>query len=128
MRASRDTGARNPRTTRTSCCYDFTRGKTGSQQGALIVYGRSDFAVQRGMLYDHDGDGQLSDGDTVLDLTNVLMVPGSFAYQDASSTNYPFLASDIIIANSESVGLMTNGLDLKFCLSRADQRSTKCSA
>ena len=84
----------------------------GSQQGALIVYGRSDFAVQRGMLYDHDGDGQLSDGDTVLDLTNVLMVPGSFAYQDASSTNYPFLASDIIIANSESVGLMTNGLDL----------------
>ena len=28
--------ARNPRTTRTSCSYDFTRGRAGSQKGAAV--------------------------------------------------------------------------------------------
>ena len=37
-----------------------------SQQGALVVF---DSGSQQGFIYDHDGDGQLSDGDTLVDLT-----------------------------------------------------------
>jgi len=41
MRDTRDSGARNPRTTRTSCYYDFTRMHVGSHDGApLWVEGR----------------------------------------------------------------------------------------
>ena len=37
-----------------------------SQHGALILF---DSGVQHGFIYDHDGDGELSDGDTLVDLT-----------------------------------------------------------
>ena len=40
----------------------------GSQHGALILF---DSGVQHGFIYDHDGDGELSDGDTLVDLTTV---------------------------------------------------------
>lgn len=40
---------------------------SGSQQGALILF---ETASEHGFIYDHDGDGQLSDGDTLVDLTN----------------------------------------------------------
>ena len=36
MRECKAEGARNPRTTRTSCSYDFTRGQVGSQKGAPL--------------------------------------------------------------------------------------------
>ena len=36
MRQSKLTGAMNPRTTRTSCYYDFTRGVVGTQQEAPL--------------------------------------------------------------------------------------------
>ena len=37
-----------------------------SQQGAVILF---DSGSQHGFIYDHDGDGELSDGDTLVDLT-----------------------------------------------------------
>ena len=41
MRETRAAGGRNPRTTRTSCYYDFTRGVVGSQRGSpLWIEGR----------------------------------------------------------------------------------------
>jgi len=50
MRVSRESGARNPRTTRTSCSYDLTRGTVGTQQGApLWMEGRGRwFHVRQG--------------------------------------------------------------------------------
>jgi len=36
MRSTRNSGARNPHTTRTSCLYDFTVGTLGSQKGAPL--------------------------------------------------------------------------------------------
>jgi len=50
MRETRVSGARNPRTTRTSCFYDFTRGKVGAQDGApLWMEGRGKwFFVRQG--------------------------------------------------------------------------------
>jgi len=85
----------------------------GSQQGALIAFGMSTTAVQRGLLYDHDGDGQLSDGDTVLDLSNALLNPGDVAGSVfGTAPNYFVSSSQIVFANSSSVGLVTNGLDL----------------
>ena len=36
MRQTRAVGARNPRTTRTSCYYDMTRGAVGSQKGTPL--------------------------------------------------------------------------------------------
>ena len=85
----------------------------GSQQGAMIAFGMSNNAVQKGLLYDHDGDGQLSDGDTVLDLTNALLNAGDVAGSVfGTSPNYFVSSSQIIFANSGEIGLMTNGLDL----------------
>lgn len=48
--------------------------ETGSSAGALIVFGgaAAGGGTQAGILYDADGDGELSDGDTVLDLTNAI--------------------------------------------------------
>lgn len=50
MRETRSSNARNPRTTRTSCFYDFTRGKLGAQDGApLWMEGRGNwFFVRQG--------------------------------------------------------------------------------
>ena len=50
MRAAKAAGARNPRTTRTSCFYDFTRGAVGTQEGApLWMEGRGRwFHVRQG--------------------------------------------------------------------------------
>ena len=45
----------------------------GSQQGAVILF---DSGSQHGFIYDHDGDGELSDGDTLVDLTTA---GGSFS-------------------------------------------------
>ena len=39
----------------------------GASQGNVLVF---DNAAQRGFVYDHDGDGELSDGDTLVDLTD----------------------------------------------------------
>ena len=43
-----------------------------SQHGAVIVYGSGTGSTQQGFIYDHDGDGQLSDGDTLVDMTTAL--------------------------------------------------------
>ena len=56
---------------------------TSSQQGALIVF---DSGSQQGFIYDHDGDGQLSDGDTLVDLTGA---GGSFS-GGITSTGFVF--------------------------------------
>ena len=93
----------------------------GSQHGALIVYGMSSVAVQKGLLYDHDGDGQLSDGDTVVDLTDAMLnqgdVSGTF-FSGLSSTATAVTSFQIIGAESDTVGLMTSGLDfIQFTLS-----------
>ena len=47
-----------------------------SSQGTLIVFGMSNVAVQKGFIFDHDGDGELSDGDTLVDLTAALLGVG----------------------------------------------------
>ena len=39
----------------------------GASQGNVLVF---DNAAQQGFVYDHDGDGKLSDGDTLVDLTD----------------------------------------------------------
>ena len=39
----------------------------GASQGNVLVFNN---AAQRGFIYDHDGDGELSDGDTLVDLTD----------------------------------------------------------
>ena len=50
-----------------------------SQQGAVILF---DSGSQHGFIYDHDGDGELSDGDTLVDLTTA---GGSFSNVTSSS-------------------------------------------
>ena len=41
--------------------------EAGSQHQGVIVFNG---ATQRGFIYDHDGDGTLSDGDTLVDMTD----------------------------------------------------------
>ena len=93
----------------------------GAEHGSLIVFGMSPTAVQKGLLYDHDGDGQLSDGDTVVDLTDAILnagdVGGVFfggtANNPAAATSY-----QIIGADADTVGFMSSGLDFfEFTLS-----------
>ena len=47
----------------------------GSQHGAVLVYDAGAAGV--GFIYDHDGDGQLSDGDTLVDLTGFANTGGT---------------------------------------------------
>ena len=94
---------------------------SGSQHGALIVYGMSPVAVQKGLLYDHDGDGQLSDGDTVVDLTDAMLnqndVQGVF-FSGVANSPAAVASYQIIGADADTVGLMTSGLDyFEFTLS-----------
>ena len=94
---------------------------SGSQHGALIVYGMSNVSVQKGLLYDHDGDGQLSDGDTVVDLTDAMLnqndVQGVF-FSGVVGSPSPVTSYQIIGADADTVGLMTSGLDyFEFTLS-----------
>ena len=49
--------------------------ETTSSAGALIVFGGkavTSTATQAGLLYDADGDGEFSEGDTVIDLTSAI--------------------------------------------------------
>lgn len=88
----------------------------GSTQGALIVFGMNAGAVQRGFIYDYDGDGELSDGDTLVDLTDALMPAGAVNFGGA-----PMTAAQIISANANAVGLVTDGMDyIQFNLSEGD--------
>ncbi|MDA9175530.1 hypothetical protein N9O95_00405 [Alphaproteobacteria bacterium] len=88
----------------------------GSTQGALIVFGMNAGAVQRGFIYDYDGDGELSDGDTLIDMTDSLMPAGAMNFAGA-----PITAAQVISANSSSIGLITDGLDyVQFNLSEGD--------
>ena len=111
-----------------------------STQGTVIVYGMNTNSVQKGLLYDYDGDGQLSDGDTVIDLTDALLAQGQAAgaafgsvgiwidYRwrrrtitgDAATELYASNAS-IINATPQSIGMITDGLDyIEFALSGGD--------
>ena len=88
----------------------------GSTQGALIVFGMNAGAVQRGFIYDYDGDGELSDGDTLVDLTDALMPVGAINFAGA-----PMTAAQVISANANSIGLVTDGMDfVQFNLSEGD--------
>ena len=88
----------------------------GSTQGALIVFGMNAGAVQRGFIYDYDGDGELSDGDTLVDLTDALMPVGAINFGGA-----PMTAAQVISANANSIGLVTDGMDyVQFNLSEGD--------
>ena len=87
-----------------------------STQGALIVFGMNAGAVQRGFIYDYDGDGELSDGDTLVDLTDSLMPVGAINFAGSAMT-----AGQVISANSSAIGLVTDGLDyIQFNLSEGD--------
>ena len=110
-----------------------------STQGTVIVYGMNTNSVQKGLLYDHDGDGQLSDGDTVIDLTDALLAQGQAAGAafgsvgiwidsdgdgaltgDVATELYASNAS-IINATPQSIGMITDGLDyIEFALSGGD--------
>jgi hypothetical protein len=88
----------------------------GSTQGALIVFGMNAGAVQRGFIYDYDGDGELSDGDTLVDLTDALMPVGAINFGGA-----PMTAAQVISANANAIGLVTDGMDyIQFNLSEGD--------
>jgi hypothetical protein len=88
----------------------------GSTQGALIVFGMNAGAVQRGFIYDYDGNGELSDGDTLVDLTDALMPAGAVNFGGA-----PMTAAQIISANANAIGLVTDGMDyIQFNLSEGD--------
>ena len=88
----------------------------GSTQGALIVFGMNAGAVQRGLIYDYDGDGELSDGDTLVDLTGALMPVGAINFNGA-----PMTAAQVISANANAIGLVTDGMDyIQFNLSEGD--------
>ena len=110
-----------------------------STQGTVIVYGMNTNSVQKGLLYDYDGDGQLSDGDTVIDLTDALLAQGQAAGAafgsvgiwidtdgdatitgDTATELYASNAS-IINATPQSIGMITDGLDyIEFALSGGD--------
>ena len=110
-----------------------------STQGTVIVYGMNTNSVQKGLLYDYDGDGQLSDGDTVIDLTDALLAQGQAAGAafgsvgiwidsdgdgaltgDVATELYASNAS-IINATPQSIGMITDGLDyIEFALSGGD--------
>ena len=88
----------------------------GSEQGAVIVFGMNAGAVQRGFIYDYDGDGELSDGDTLVDLTGSLLPAGAINFAGSAITS-----AQVISANSSSIGLITDGLDyVQFNLSEGD--------
>ena len=88
----------------------------GSTQGALIVFGMNAGAVQRGFIYDYDGDGELSDGDTLVDMTDALMPVGALNFAGSAMT-----AAQVISANSSAIGLVTDGMDyVQFNLSEGD--------
>jgi hypothetical protein len=73
-------------------------------------------AVQRGFIYDYDGDGELSDGDTLVDLTDALMPVGAINFGGA-----PMTAAQVISANANAIGLVTDGMDyIQFNLSEGD--------
>lgn len=69
-----------------------------SQQGALIAFNGGS---QKGFIYDHDGDGQLSDGDTLVDLTGTGGSIGSI-----SSTGF-----SLTLAASEGADVFAFTLD-----------------
>ena len=71
---------------------------SASQQGALIVFNGSS---QVGFIYDHDGDGQLSDGDTLVDLTGT---GGGIAFN--SSTGFT-----LTLAGTEGADAFNFSLD-----------------
>ena len=93
-----------------------------SSQGMLIVFGMSNVAVQKGFIFDHDGDGELSDGDTLVDLTAALLGVG-----DAEGTAFGALATSavtaaqIISTTTDSLTFLSDGLDaFEFTLSGGD--------
>ena len=87
-----------------------------SEQGAVIVFGMNAGAVQRGFIYDYDGNGELSDGDTLVDLTDSLLPAGVINFAGSAMTS-----AQIISADSGSIGLITDGLDyVQFNLSEGD--------
>jgi len=110
-----------------------------STQGTVIVYGMNTNSVQKGLLYDYDGDGKLSDGDTVIDLSDALLAQGQAAGAafgsvgiwidsdgdgaltgDVATELYASNAS-IINATPQSIGMITDGLDyIEFALSGGD--------
>jgi hypothetical protein len=88
-----------------------------SLQGGLIVFGMNPGAVQRGFIYDYDGDGELSDGDTLVDLTDALMPVGAGVNFAGSAIT----AGRIISATSDTIELVTDEFDLvRFNLSEGD--------
>ena len=93
-----------------------------SSQGTLIVFGMSNVAVQKGFIFDHDGDGELSDGDTLVALTAALLGVG-----DAEGTAFGALATSavtaaqIISTTTDSLTFLSDGLDaFEFTLSGGD--------
>ncbi len=87
-----------------------------SEQGAVIVFGMNAGAVQRGFIYDYDGNGELSDGDTLVDLTDSLLPAGVINFAGSAMTS-----AQIISADSGSIGLITDGMDyVQFNLSEGD--------
>ena len=93
--------------------------ESGSKPGTLIVFGSNNAASERGFIYDYDGDGELSDGDTLVDLDQALL--------DASSNvtfNGVQVSNSLIMdvnVNAGTISLVTEYLDLfQFTLSEGD--------
>jgi hypothetical protein len=66
----------------------------GSQHGAVLVF---DSTGQKGFIYDHDGDGKLSDGDTLVDMTDavtaVAVVSGNMRVTTDGTDQFDFALS-----------------------------------
>ena len=66
----------------------------GSQHGAVLVFNSTG---QQGFIYDHDGDGKLSDGDTLVDMTDavnaVAVVSGNMRVTTDGTDQFDFALS-----------------------------------
>ena len=79
---------------------------TDEQRAALVAFAEMDT----------DGDGELSDGDTLVDMTDALMPVGALNFAGSAMT-----AAQVISANSRAIGLVPDGIGyVQFNLSEGD--------